>query len=586
MNTIWFLHDLTRLHKERQLIETIQFQSEWLQGVEWTLEGAELVLLATIETNNQTYPVKMVYPTHFPAVPPTVYPQDTSQHWSVHQYSNGALCLEWRPDTWHSDLSGADLLTSAYSLLQQEAISEGIEHTEVPSQHTLSLGQELRFNFLRLLADARLPQWINSALGERFQKFHFSINCPANSLIIFIKNIITENENILWEENYLPCHITTLIYPGLVFNKRLPKNQINGLKTSNDLRKIVDKYDDWLAECINLDKQWTGILFLDEDNDIHFFLLRTNEPDKIWKSEIILCGMHGENVRLPANFFNIQDLKVGIIGLGSVGSKVAVSLARSGIKNFYLVDHDILLPENLCRNQLEWWDVGEHKVHTVKKIIQRILPSTNIEISIFNIGGQESNSALENILRKLSQSDLIIDTTANPEAFNLLSYSAKQHGIPMVWGEVLAGGIGALAARYRPSYEPSPQSMRSAFYEYLSLNKATFSSLDSRPYSGDSDSTDTLTATDADVSILAGYLTQIALDILLDKNSQRFPYSMYILGFQKSWVFSEPFNVIPIDLSELEFEVQHKEISPDIEKDALSFLEDIIVRRKGTQPAA
>lgn len=585
MNTIWFLHDLTRLYKERQLIETIQFQSEWLQGVEWTLEGAELVLLATIETNNQTYPVKMVYPTHFPAVPPTVYPQDTSQHWSVHQYSNGALCLEWRPDTWHSDLSGADLLTSAYSLLQQEEIAEGIEHTEVPSQHTLSLGQELRFSFLRLLADARLPQLITSAFGERFQKFHFSINCPADSFIIFIKNITTENKTVLWEEDYLPCHITKIIYPGLVFNKRLPKNQINSLKTSNDLRKTVDKYDDFLEECINLDKEWTGILFVDEDNDIHFFLLRTNEPDKIWKSGIILCDIHNENVRLPINFSNIKNLKVGIIGLGSVGSKVAVSLARSGVKNFYLVDHDILLPENLCRNQLEWGDVGEHKVHTVKKSIHRILPATNIETSIFNIGGQESNSALENILRKLGQSDLIVDTTANPEAFNLLSYSAKQHGIPMVWGEVLAGGIGALAARCRPNYEPSPQSMRSAFYEYLSLNQTTFSSLDSRSYSVNSHSADTLTATDADVSILAGYLTQMALDTLLDKNSQRFPYSMYILGFQRSWVFSEPFNVIPIDLSELELEVQNKEASPELEKDALSFLEDIFSKRSMPVPS-
>ena len=41
-----------------------------------------------------------------------------------------------------------------------------------------------------------------------------------------------------------------------------------------------------------------------------------------------------------------------------MGSKLAASLARSGVRRFVLVEEDVLLPENLVRNDLDWRDVG------------------------------------------------------------------------------------------------------------------------------------------------------------------------------------------------------------------------------------
>ena len=50
-----------------------------------------------------------------------------------------------------------------------------------------------------------------------------------------------------------------------------------------------------------------------------------------------------------------------IIGCGSVGSLVALELARAGVGRFFLVDMDILSYHNICRHQCGIQDVGKYK---------------------------------------------------------------------------------------------------------------------------------------------------------------------------------------------------------------------------------
>ncbi|MEI2768746.1 MAG: ThiF family adenylyltransferase, partial [Nitrosomonas sp.] len=58
--------------------------------------------------------------------------------------------------------------------------------------------------------------------------------------------------------------------------------------------------------------------------------------------------------RLPEEYDQLSKVRVGIVGLGSIGSKIAVSLARSGMRRFLLVDDDYLVPGNLVRHELSW----------------------------------------------------------------------------------------------------------------------------------------------------------------------------------------------------------------------------------------
>ena len=68
-----------------------------------------------------------------------------------------------------------------------------------------------------------------------------------------------------------------------------------------------------------------------------------------------------------------------IIGCGSVGSFVALELARAGVGSFVLVDNDIMEYHNVCRHQCSVSDVGDYKVHAVSRRIKAINPLADVE---------------------------------------------------------------------------------------------------------------------------------------------------------------------------------------------------------------
>ncbi len=69
-----------------------------------------------------------------------------------------------------------------------------------------------------------------------------------------------------------------------------------------------------------------------------------------------------------------------ILGCGSVGSLVAMELARSGVGNFVLADADTLEYHNLCRHQCGLEDVGDLKVNALRRKLLNINPSVNVRV--------------------------------------------------------------------------------------------------------------------------------------------------------------------------------------------------------------
>lgn len=67
-----------------------------------------------------------------------------------------------------------------------------------------------------------------------------------------------------------------------------------------------------------------------------------------------------------------------LLGCGSVGSLVALELARAGVGKFVLIDNDILEYHNLCRHQCSVMDVGQYKVYALQKRIKEINPTAQV----------------------------------------------------------------------------------------------------------------------------------------------------------------------------------------------------------------
>lgn len=96
---------------------------------------------------------------------------------------------------------------------------------------------------------------------------------------------------------------------------------------------------------------------------------------------------------------NILNSKVLIIGLGGVGSWIALNLVQSGVKNIVLMDNDVVDISNLHR---QWGyteaDIKKFKTDVLKNRLLQINSMSNIEIINEHLD--------ENILYKLKLNDI------------------------------------------------------------------------------------------------------------------------------------------------------------------------------------
>ena len=76
----------------------------------------------------------------------------------------------------------------------------------------------------------------------------------------------------------------------------------------------------------------------------------------------------------------LKKTRVCILGLGGLGSNVAILLARSGIGFLKLVDFDTVETSNLNRQQYRISHIGIKKTEAMKSIIREINPFVEVDI--------------------------------------------------------------------------------------------------------------------------------------------------------------------------------------------------------------
>jgi sulfur carrier protein ThiS adenylyltransferase len=76
----------------------------------------------------------------------------------------------------------------------------------------------------------------------------------------------------------------------------------------------------------------------------------------------------------------IDEAKIGIAGVGGLGSAVAIALTRIGIGHLVIADFDIVEPSNLNRQQYFIDQIGQSKVEALQDTLRRINPATTVEV--------------------------------------------------------------------------------------------------------------------------------------------------------------------------------------------------------------
>lgn len=552
---MWWVTDQARFLREIEEIAAMKAAISWLLRTDWKIEDFVAKVEFDFQVGDRTYEAVLTFPAMFPDVPAYVMPKKPGEFWSTHQYggSDGVLCLQWGPDNWQPKVTGAMLIQSTYDLMQGEADVAG-EPREVPSRHHLTVGQRTRSAAWRLLVTQGL-QGALAALPNGVQRAAKFSSTNHDSEWMHSCTEIFDGEVKVFEDDSIPKPLKTSglinIYKddGWVF-----------ASASFDFSKDTSSPDEVL-EMVRAggfsDFTWPSagtadkparhlLLLVKSASEVRGFYVWLT-PEKSWAKSIAAIETRPADAnRVPADREEMRGKTVGLAGLGSAGTKTAKSLVRQGIRKLILIDDDVFLPENVERNDLDWLYVGIGKAEALKEALSFIAANVKVEIFNLRIGGQENAKSASTTLDILAKCDLIVDATANPKAFNYLAGVAQRHKIRMVWGEVFAGGIGCLIARSRPGIDPCPNSTRAQILKYLEDKpKAPFQAADN--YDVDADDGTTLVATDGEVGQFAYMLTRLAIDALRDQAKQEFPYSAYLVGFKKKWIFTAPFHTQPIE---------------------------------------
>ena len=141
-----------------------------------------------------------------------------------------------------------------------------------------------------------------------------------------------------------------------------------------------------------------------------------------------------------------------LFGAGALGGYTATLLAESGLRFLEIVDPDVLLPGNVVRHVAGHDQVGASKVQAVRVVINHHAPWTEVT------GFPESPRSPSQIRERVSEADIIIDTTGNEALTHSLAMVAKDIEKPLVSGALYRGGfVGRVQRQALPSDIPIHQ---------------------------------------------------------------------------------------------------------------------------------
>ncbi|OGX14290.1 MAG: thiamine biosynthesis protein ThiF [Omnitrophica bacterium RIFOXYB12_FULL_50_7] len=136
-----------------------------------------------------------------------------------------------------------------------------------------------------------------------------------------------------------------------------------------------------------------------------------------------------------AKLAKIEKARIGIAGVGGLGSNCAACLARVGFRNFTIADFDLVDPSNLDRQFYFEDQVGMKKVEALRANLLRINPK--LEIQMLPVKLEPAN--IPEIFRDC---DVVVECLDRAEAKNMLVTQILSSGKFIVSASGL-GGYGA-----------------------------------------------------------------------------------------------------------------------------------------------
>lgn len=125
---------------------------------------------------------------------------------------------------------------------------------------------------------------------------------------------------------------------------------------------------------------------------------------------------HPDRLQARGRFLlDIRTSSIAVIGAGALGSTVAELLARGGVANILIIDHDNLEPGNLVRHTLIGTDLGRNKATATAARLQCAAPMSSISAHAASL---PCGDRLQKLLEPI---DIVVDCTGEDEVLRRLA---------------------------------------------------------------------------------------------------------------------------------------------------------------------
>mgnify|MGYP004482001497 FL=1 len=216
--------------------------------------------------------------------------------------------------------------------------------------------------------------------------------------------------------------------------------------------ELVKKVKNILQENISLrvEPSLPGLIGWWESQTLHLLQIDTLREVKI-ESYALQMDIFSRNVGILESTVMLQK-KAVFVGCGSVGSLVAVELAKAGVGNFMLIDNDVFGYHNICRHQCGIYDVGHFKTDALADRIFQINPYATV---------MKKNCMIQEIDRGemedfCNEDTIIIGGADNREGDLYASDFALENKMPFIsigcWERAFAGEIFYCLPNGMPTY--------------------------------------------------------------------------------------------------------------------------------------
>lgn len=160
------------------------------------------------------------------------------------------------------------------------------------------------------------------------------------------------------------------------------------------------------------------------------------------------------------NMKTLAEKKVGVVGLGSGGGFVALSLAMSGVGKFVLVDNDELEEGNIVRHVADRRYIGWNKAKAVADLIMHRNPNAEVDVR---------EGIIQDHLDVLDELDILVVGVDGEQVKYIINEATLAHRLTAVYAGVYERGEGGDVVIIRPYDGPCyacwSQELRAGFQQ-------------------------------------------------------------------------------------------------------------------------